>query len=290
MRSILVTGSNGHTGSALINGLLAKPCGDKIKIFAGISAHSKLKKSYPDMETRLCPYGDQQQLLQSLKGIDSAYLMVPFARDMVAWGRQFVESAVANDVKFIVRLSGLGAALDSDSAMGRLHGQIDELVRRSGINYCILRCNSFMQNFTGMYRAMIRRGTLALAHGDAGVSFIDTDDIASVAANVIASPDNYSGVTLDLHGPRCLSNRDIVAAISRATGNTIEYLPINDERAREGYRRAGLSEWEQQVFCSLDNYFRAGYGVGSSDNVERIIGHKANDFLVFSELHRDCWL
>lgn len=286
MRSVFITGSSGNTGSSIIEQLE----GSGLQIVAGVSAKSHRRKPDSQLKSRLFRYEDQAQTLKALEGIDIAYLMVPFGLNMVEWGRQFVESAIAQDVKFIVRLSGLGAALDSKSAMGRIHGQIDELVKKSGIDYCILRCNSFMQNFTGMYRQMIRRGKLSLAHGDSKISFIHTVDIASVAAKVISNPEGYSGLTLDLHGPQALSNSEVTDCISRITGMEINYLAITDERAREGYRRAKLEDWELDIFKSLDNYFRSGHAMGSSDQMEQILGRKANDFLSFAQAHREFWL
>jgi uncharacterized protein YbjT (DUF2867 family) len=174
--------------------------------------------------------------------------------------------------------------------MGRLQGEIDELVRQSGIDYCILRCNSFMQNFSGMYRQMIVRGKLGLAHGDAKISFIDTDDIARVAATVMLQPENYAASTLDLHGPQALSNGQVIDCIRRVTGRDIQYIAISDAKAREGYLRARLEDWEIEVFSSLDSYFRSGYGLGSGDLVERILKRKAADFQSFAQRNKGKWL
>ena len=291
MPTIFVTGSRGHTGSVLIENLVSEvESGAEMRIVAGVTATPKQNRKFDHVETRVCNYGNEQQLYQALEGVDAAYLMVPFGRDMIEWGRQFVAAAMIHKVKFIVRLSGLGASVDSLSAMGRLHGTIDEIVRDSGIDYCVLRCNSFMQNFTGMYRQMVMRGKLALAHGDAKISFIDTSDIAAVAAKALANPDFYSGKTLDLHGPQRLSNKDVVDVIGRITDSEIENIILSAERVRESYRRAKFGAWEQDVFCSLDRYFRDGYAEGDPAQLEQALGRGAMDFETFAELNKSIWM
>lgn len=291
MHSLLITGSTGNVGSAVIESLNTHQSRKaRFNIIAGVSGRSGCPGDDPQIDCRLCPYGDREKILQALEGIDSVFLMIPFGDKMIEWARQFVQCALEKDVKFIVRLSGLAASLESKSAMGRLQGGIDEAVKQSGIDYCILRCNSFMQNFSRMYRPMIQRGKLGLAHGDARISFIDTGDIGSIAAKVLLCPENYTASTLDLHGPQALSNEEVVECIRRVTGRDLQYIAISGEKAREGYLRAKMEDWEIDVFSSLDSYFRDGYGLGSGDLVEQILKRKGGDFRSFADKNRDLWL
>lgn len=290
MHSIFVTGSSGHTGAAIIDILRGEARkGARLRLLAGFSEADKLPEFSSEVEARICHYANPAQMLQALKGVEHAYLMVPFSRNMVEWGQQFVAAAISCDVKFIVRLSGLGAALDSKSAMGRLHGQIDQLVKDSGIDYCILRCNSFMQNFSGHYAAMIRHGKLRLAHGDARFGFIDTQDIASVAAKILLTPSDYSSMTLNLNGPQNLSNQEAVGIMAGLLGREIAYFQISDEHANKLLSNMGLTAWQRSILSSLDIYFRDGYAQGNGDQVEQVLGRKANNFLSFAEANIKHW-
>lgn len=286
MGTILVTGGSGNIGSAVVETLRAAGEGYR----AGVSDAAGHCGVGAGAATVACDYRHRPQLMQALRGVDRALLLVPFSRDMVAWGRGFVATATACGVEFIVRVSALGAAPDSPSAMGRLHGRIDSIVADSGIDFCILRCNSFMQNFSGHYAGMIRRGRLLLAQGDARFNFIDTRDIGRVVALVLMAPEAFSGRTFDLHGPQCLSNADAVDLIGRATGKCIEYEPITDEQAAGRLARAGAGEWEQAVLGSLDRCFRAGFAVGAPDRLEQLLGRSALRFDEFARAYRDHWL
>ncbi len=286
MDAILITGSNGNIGSAVIENLRTTG----LALRAGISGVGGQTYAGAGSTAVACNLRDRAQLLQALQGVDRAYLMVPFHRDMVEWGRNFVEAASASGVRFIVRLSALGAAPDSPSAMGRLHGQIDGFIKESGIDFCIVRCNSFMQNFSGHYAGMIRQGRLCLAQGDARFNFIDTRDIARVVAKVILAPEDFAGRTLDLHGPQQLSNYAAVDLISGVTGKRLEYIPLTDEQQARRLSRAGIGEWEQAVLSSLDNCFREGFAVGDPRLLDQLLDRDALSFEAFAQEHRHRWL
>ncbi len=287
MFSALITGSTGNVGSAIVEGLSQADC--ELKVIAATSGRNISLQDGTPIEHRSCPYGDRQKIMGALEGIDRVFLMIPFGANMVQWGRTFVECARNSNVSFIVRLSGLSASPDSQSLMARIQGEVDDIVRQSGIDYCILRCNSFMQNFSGMYRSMIRVGKLGLAHGDAGVSFIDTRDIAGVAVKALCSPGYFSQLTLDLHGPRALSVAEVVECISAATNKKLRYVELTKERARMGYQRANLDAWEIEMFTSLDTYLRQGYGAGDSAALKQILGRDGRDFESFSREYASLW-
>ena len=52
-------------------------------------------------------------------------------------------------VKYIVRVSGLGADSNPEYELGSVHGSADKAVMESGLPYSILKANSFMQNPVG---------------------------------------------------------------------------------------------------------------------------------------------
>ena len=131
----LITGATGNIGSAA----LASLSGQGMNAIAGLSGLTRRTDLPVNIDHRVCNYSDVNTLAQSLKGIDSALLLIPFNENMIAWGERFVRLAHEVGVRFILKISGLAAARDCPSKMGQLHGQIDEIVKQSGIPYCILR-------------------------------------------------------------------------------------------------------------------------------------------------------
>lgn len=286
MHTVLVTGATGNTGGALLEELVRS---NMIPV-AGVRAERTAWLLPGGCERRTFSYGNSEQIARAMVGIEGLFLLVPFHEQMVAWSEQVVAEAVRQGVKFIVRLSGLGAAPHCASAMGALHGQIDELVMGSGINYCILRCNSFMQNFTGHYRGMIRRHHLiALPEGDARACFIDTADVAAVAARIFMEPQLHAGKVYDLTGPESLSNAEAAGIISQVIGESVIYRAATDEQTESSYHKLGLSPWRIATLMSLSRYIRQGRAAQTTDMVQRILGRPPVDFRSFAFRHRALW-
>ncbi|TXS89516.1 NAD(P)H-binding protein [Parahaliea maris] len=285
--SALVTGARGKVGAAVLAALA-----DNGFVGAGNQALAGVSRSGGDLSAvaRVANFGDRDGLRQALAGVDRAFLMVPFGGSMRDHGRNFIDCAKDSGVRFVVRLSGLAAGPDSASAMGRLQSEVDAQLIASGIDYCILRCNSFMQNFSGIYQPMVSRGRLALAQGEGRIAFIDTRDIGRAAANILHNPEPYAGKVLDLNGPELLNNAQVAAQISAATGRDIDYVPISEERARAGYQKAGLPDWEVEVFTSLDRFLAVGGGEGSPDTLARVLGRAPRSFGDFCRDYRASWL
>lgn len=286
-RRILITGATGNIGAAT----LALLKGRSVERVAAISGATRQLDVTAGTECRVCNYNDERQVAEALQEVDGALLLVPFDEDMVTWGTRFVEAARRAGVGFILRISGLAAAPDCPSKMGQLHGQIDEAVKASGVPYCILRCNSFMQNFSGVYRYMIRKkGVLSLPEGDARASLVDTADIGEVAAVILADPSPHFGRTYDLDGPNALSNSDAVNIISSVTGRCIEYRPISAEEACRTYEKLGVSGWRIDVLDSLSRFIRDGHADRSGQTLQKLLRRPPRTFERFSRDTHECWL
>ena len=64
----------------------------------------------------------------------------------------------------------------------------------SGLSWSILRPASFFQNFGNFFSASIKKdGAFYMPQGDSKVSYIDAEDIGSVAATILLSPAGHEG-------------------------------------------------------------------------------------------------
>ncbi|MGI9295726.1 MAG: NmrA family NAD(P)-binding protein, partial [Pseudomonadales bacterium] len=264
MQRVLVMGASGNIGTTLLKQLHG--CGMvPVAALRDGAARSKIPAG---CEYRICGYGNAKQAASALAETGGLFLLVPFHEEMVSWGEQLVAEAKRRRVDFIVRVSGLAAAPDCASKMGALHGQIDQAVKESGIDYCILRCNSFMQNFSGIYQKMIQRyRVISLPEADAQSCFIDTADIAAVTARIFSEPAKHVNQVYDLSGPKPLSNSKVAAIISDVTDNIVRYQPVSDEEAERSYRKMGISPWRIEVLTSLSRFIRAGNAGKATETV-----------------------
>lgn len=262
---LLITGASGTIGKELVKQLQARDAD-----FAVMS--SKAAAVVGGLPAVRGDFADAASLRQAFAGVQTLFLLFPFTPESVDLARNAVESAKASGVKHIVRSSGAGADASSPVAIARVQGEIDQLVIDSGIAYTLLRPNSFMQNFLNFYAGMIRGGALYLPQGQGKVSFVDTRDIAAVAAAVLQQPADHAGKVYTLTGGEALSNADVAACIGAALGRTISYVPVSDEAAITSMRQAGMTAWSIETLMSLNRIIAAGYTAEVSPDVQRVLG------------------
>ncbi len=279
--TILVTGATGTVGRELVKAL--KTAG------ANVIAMSSSGKAVEGVETRDANLADPASLARALRGIDTLFLLLPLQANMVQLARNAVAAATAAGVKHIVRSSGAEADSASPSAIGRVQGEIDQLVMQSGIPYTLTRPNCFMQNYLTFYGDMIRAGTLYLPQGDGKASFVDARDIAAVNAAILQQPAAHAGKTYTLTGGKALSNAEVTQCIGAALGRSISYMAVPDDAAIASMREGGLDAWSIETVMSLNRVIAAGHPAAVSPDVEKLLGRAPHTFEQFVADHVASW-
>src|SRR4249919_3701887 len=105
----------------------------------------------------------------------------------------------------------------------REHEEVDELVRRSGASFTLLRPHLYMQNLLRAADAVRRDGVLAAPMGTDRYPLVDTRDVG--AAVVLADPAAHAGMTHVLTGPQAVTYADVAAAIAVVAGR-VEYESV----------------------------------------------------------------
>lgn len=109
--------------------------------------------------------------------------------------------------------------------------------------------------------------------GEGRAAFVSRDDVADVAAAVLAAPGGHAGRTYDVTGPAALSLAEAAAILSEAAGREVAYERETLERARESRRPSGAPDWEIEGWVTSYAAIADGSLERVSDTVERIAGH-----------------
>jgi uncharacterized protein YbjT (DUF2867 family) len=263
---ILVTGASGTTGGAIIRQLSA----------AGIPARALTRNAakgpkLPYIETAVGDLGDPDSLTPAFAGIESVYLNIVPGPDALQQLANGISAAKRAGVSLIVKLSGLHAVPDSPSAIIRMHAEGDARVRNSGIDYAILRANSFFQNIEGQLGGIKAQGKFYLPLGDARQSQIDVEDIAAVALTLFREP-TLRNQDYDLTGPEALTSHEMAGILSQAAGKPIGYIPISNEAFADSLRSAGLAEAVVDSLAELFALFATGIYAEPTDDVRAVLG------------------
>ena len=281
---ILVTGSAGTVGSAIVQGLAA--AGEKV--VAGVHTPEKIASlPWPEnVEPVHFDWEDSATWERVIPGVERVMVIAPPGspadRLMIPAIDYFHREGV---MRFVV-LSAMGIEYAPEAPLRKVEVHLD----RTGTTNTFLRPNWFMQNFTGLYHGMIaERSMIALPAGGATTSFVDVRDIADAAVMALRFPEVHGGREYALTGPEALTHREVASIISEVTGRTIEYSPVEDEGAIDLLVQQGLDRDSAAFIVSLYGSVRDGNAAAVTDHVEVTTGHPARSFRAFAEAAASLW-
>ena len=264
---ILVFGATGTVGNELISIL----SGDDVPAIAVTRgpAPPRPRRGVRWVQADLAAPASVEGLFS---GVRSMFLLTGNHPDMARLQIAAIDAAARAHVEYVVKLSALGASDHSRLPIGRAHYEAESALMASGMRWTILRPHVFMQNLLGQARAIAHEGRIVGGSGDGRIPFIDTRDIAAVAAVALTRP-GHDGQKYILTGPEALSYSDIARILSGVIGRPVEYHDFYDE-ARDrntlaAHQRAG------------------GKTAMVHDTVRRILGREPRSFAEFAKDHAD---
>lgn len=288
MTGVLVTGATGKTGRVLA-GLLRE---------RGVPVRAASRRPPPDEpgaeylraeqsggRVRF-DWHDPATHQAALRGVDRVYLVPPLlCVDPMPVVGPFLAEADRLGVR---RLVLLGSAAVLRNAPGTVE-LADRVRSRPG--WVVLRPSGFMQNFTGAHplaERIRRHGEIHTAAGAGRLGWIDTRDIAAVAAELLADP-TTGRPDLLLTGPKALSYRDTAAVIAERTGRPVRVVDIGADELAARYRAAGMPADFAASLAGVDADIRAGREDLVSTSVLDVTGHPPRTFTEFVDEHAGEW-
>ncbi|MGN7818893.1 NAD(P)H-binding protein [Chitinophaga sp. 22536] len=208
----------------------------------------------------------------ALEGVAAVYLSyfpdlaAPGAADAI---RAFTQLAAEAGVKKIVLLSGRG----EHEAQA-----CEEIVINAGMEWTILRCAWFNQNFSeGYLLEPLQAGFVALPAGGVREPFIDADDIADVAVAALTE-DGHAGELYELTGPRLLTFAEAVAEVAKAAGQQIQYQQVSVDEYAGMLEEYGLPNEFISLISHLFSEVLDGRNESLTDGVQRALKRAPRDF------------
>lgn len=228
------------------------------------------------VDARVADLGDRVALTRALDGVDQFFLVTAATRRQAEHGLVGVRSARDAGVRALVHLSGADAAEGSPLPWAHAIWQIDEQVRASGLAHTLVRPSGFMTNLESSAPA-IRRGFLPQTMGRGVIPWIDTADIARVAAHVLQRSDHHGAEHL-ITGPELLDGRGVARALSVGLDRTVRYVHLPSRAFSALLRANGVPAWQaeglRQQFGRVARRGLDGIDV-RTDEVERLTGRPA---------------
>lgn len=259
-KQILVLGSNGKTGSRVVQKLEA----------LGQSVRRGSRIAVPKFD-----WEDSSNWAAVLQDIQSVY--ITFQPDLAVQGaddaiRLLAKLAKEAGVEKVVLLSGRGEKEAQDC---------EKIIMESGLKWTIVRASWFNQNFSESYLLEpILNGHMALPTGDIKEPFIDAEDIADVVVAALTQ-EGHDNTLYEVTGPRLLSFKEAVAEIATAIGKPIVYEQLSVQEYAAQLKEYQVSQDYIGLLSYLFSEILDGRNASISHGVEEALGRKPKDFLEY---------
>jgi uncharacterized protein YbjT (DUF2867 family) len=267
-KTILVTGATGNVASAILPHLAGK--GVTVRaLVRDLAKGAKL-----GVETVQGDLEYHHALPKAFAGADTVVIIHPPGPRAPAQSSNALWAAKQAGVKRVVRLSAIGAGDDAPTINGRMHGLSDHEVAASGLAYTIVKPHFFLQNLLGNAPQIAKDGTFFYAMGDGKLPMIDVRDIGEFFARVLLT-DGHDGETYTITGPAAVTFHDFAAAVSRATGKPVAYVPVPTEAAVQGMKQWGMDDWMVGMMVDYMTAYARSWASDVTPDFEKVVGHKS---------------
>lgn len=281
--AVLVTGATSGIGSELVR--LLADAGEPVRALCRRQQQVDAFRS-AGVDAMLGDLDDPASLPAALVGVDRLFLLTAPLRTQQAHGRAAVQAATAAGTRRVVHLSTADANPRSVIPWASAPAHTDALLKASGLDWTLLKPTAFMQNLL-QSAPTIRRGLLLQTSGEGATGWIDTLDIAAVAARVLVEP-GHDGREYVLTGPELPSVPDIATQLTAVTGRRVRYLHLPSGLFYGLLRATGNDAWTARgLVHQFVDVLRKGHDNGHvhTDTVRLLTRQEPRTFHHFAERH-----
>ncbi len=226
---------------------------------------------------------DKNSLYNTIAGSKRLFLSTSFSEKMADLQNNAIDVAKEAGVEHIVKLSTKGVSEKSDFLIPKLHYQIEQKLKISGLNWTILQPSAFMQNWLGDFSDTIKKERKIYdAVGDIKMPFVDARDIAEVAVRILSHPEKHVNKTYLLTGSEAVSYHEVAEAVTQAIHEPVTYVSQSPEEARSRLEARGLPEWAVKLFLVMAKNQQAE-GATVSASVQEILGKPSRNVYYFAK-------
>jgi uncharacterized protein YbjT (DUF2867 family) len=278
---VLVTGATGTVGAHVVRALRERGVAVRALVRDTERAAHMLGE---DVELAVGDYGDHDSLDRALRGTQRLFLICGNTPKQVAYECEAIDAAAMAGVERVVKVSGPAPAIGSPLVFDHWHGQIEAHLKRSRIEWVLLRPYAYMTNLLMHAGSVEHMRTLFAPAGVAEIGFVDPYDVGQAAAAALLT-DGYGGRAYTLTGPEAITFAQIAQDLSLALGHPIAYVDVPDDTARDGMRTAGLDAATADAIIALFRAQRGGMMARVTGGVQALTGRPPRAFSHFAHEH-----
>lgn len=225
--TIFVFGATGTFGKPLVDELLPDHKAGRIKLIASarksesVAALENLGVVAKQIDLDKAEMDGLEPLIEVLRGVDRVFLLTGYEYKMLAQSKAAIDAAKAAGVAHLVHL-GANGRQDTTSVYSGWHWLIEAYIETSGMSFTHLRpCQSF-QTLPMMHAIAGSPGVIENYIGETRIAWVDTRDVAAVAAAALRNPSAHAGRSYPLATVQA-SVPEVVELLSQITGKPWRY-------------------------------------------------------------------
>ena len=250
---ILITGSAGKTGQAVIQALVER--GTAVRAFVYRHEQTALVKELGVQEVAVGDMRDAAVFRQATHGVRAIYHICPnISPDEVAIGRTAIAAASAAGVQHFVYHSVLHP--QTEAMPHHWHKlRVEEMLLESGLNYTILQPAAYMQNVLAGWTTIVEQGVYQVPYPvKTRLGMVNLEDVATVAA-IVLTEQGHVGATYELAGPEALTQTEVAAILSQVLGRSVraEQMPLAVWTQQA--QAAGLGAYQVETLVKMFRYY-----------------------------------
>ena len=258
----VITGSLGHTGKPITEGLVA--AGHTVTVITSKPENAPAIEAL-GATAAVGSVEDTAFVAQAFAGADAVYLMIPPKWGVSGWrayqnevADNYIAAITANDIRFVVLLSSVGAHIGN--GVGPVDGLYDaeqKLRAVAGLNTLTLRPPYFMYNLFAMIGMAKGMGIMGSNFGEGPIALAHTADIAEAALQQLLNLD-FTGFRVRYIASDERTGAEIAAVLGAAVGIEIPWVVFSDEQNTQGMLGVGLNEEMATEYTKLGQAMRTG--------------------------------
>ncbi|NYI05232.1 NAD(P)H-binding protein [Allostreptomyces psammosilenae] len=286
---ILVTGASGAL-ARLVTARLATATtpttapGGRPALVVGSHDPDRVAGTVPEgVEVRLLDLDAPATLAPAFRGVDVVLLVsAGYAEDDVVTARHgaAIEAAESAGVRHLVYTSLTAAGDHLRYALA--HRWTERRLAASSLGWTVLRNGLYAELLAPEVAAAAASGTLTAPLGQGRLAAVAREDLADVAARVLAETDadlaggpgaasRHAGRAYELVGTEALGPADLVAAAERVRGGAVDYRPGDYAGVRAGLVGLGVPLWQPDMLVSTYSAVAGGFLGGTRTDLPGLL-------------------
>ncbi|KAI5364540.1 putative NAD(P)-binding domain superfamily [Septoria linicola] len=264
--TILITGSRGKTASELAAFLSpTRPILIASRNPPANAFHPTVRFDWTDPTTYANPFDNAVSQASPIRAV---YLVAPDAANASELVMQFVNVALAKGVKRFVLLSAWTEE-KGEGVFGKAHAGLEDLEKRRGIEWAVVRPHFFMENFIESWHLRTTKEQV--------VSRALVDEVPH-------NTEHY------LTGSESLSYDEVASIISEVIGKKIEHVKLNFSDYEAFLVSHGLDSWVANLLAGVDVQVAGGFRAETTNVVRKVTGEAPKTFKRFALENKSVWL